>query len=54
MTTERAAQARREYMRRWRSKNKDKVRRYNEKFWIRKAGELMESCNDGQGKIDDR
>lgn len=35
-----AAEAKREYMKRWRAQNKDKVRRYNENFWLRKAEQL--------------
>jgi len=34
-----AVEARREYHRQWRAKNKDKVQRYNAEYWLRKAEE---------------
>lgn len=34
---ERAAAERREYFRRWRAKNKDKVRESNRRYWERRA-----------------
>ncbi len=38
--TENAAiQARREYYKKWRAKNKERVREYNRRFWEKKAGE---------------
>lgn len=41
-----AVRARREYQRRWRAANKDKVRRYNENFWRKKAEELNKQESD--------
>jgi hypothetical protein len=35
-----AAEERRKYYREWRAKNKDKVKKYNEQRWIRKAEKL--------------
>lgn len=35
-----AAALRREYNRRWRQRNKDKIREYNAAFWARKAEEF--------------
>ncbi len=34
---ERAAEIRREYQKKWRAKNKDRVREYNRRFWEKKA-----------------
>jgi len=31
------AEVRREYYRQWRSKNPDRVKRYNEEYWKRRA-----------------
>lgn len=35
--TETARQERNRYAREWRAKNKDKVKMYNEAYWLRKA-----------------
>jgi hypothetical protein len=35
-----AIEAKRAYQREWRKRNKDKVREYNERFWIKKGAEL--------------
>lgn len=37
--TEQAKAAQREYIRRWRAANKDRVREANERYWERKAAE---------------
>lgn len=37
---QKATDARREYHRRWREKNKDRVRQYNAQYWLRKAQEV--------------
>ena len=39
--TNKAAEARRAYYKRWRAANKDKVKQYNETYWQRRA-ERME------------
>ncbi len=39
---EQAKAARREYMRKWRAKNKDKVREINARYWQRRAEKLQE------------
>ena len=36
---EEAKKAAREYMRKWRRENKDKVKQYNERYWAKKARE---------------
>ena len=39
--SERAAvEARREYQRKWRAENKEKVREHNKRFWDKKAAEM--------------
>lgn len=39
---ERAAiEARREYQRQWRAANRDRVRAHNQRYWSKKAKELM-------------
>ena len=38
-----ATKARREYMRRWRKNNPDKVRENNRRYWEKKAKEYRES-----------
>jgi hypothetical protein len=35
-----AIEARRAYQREWRKRNKDKIREYNDRFWIKKGAEL--------------
>lgn len=32
--------AKREYHRKWREKNKDRIQRYNAEYWLRKAEQL--------------
>ena len=41
--TEKARELQREYLKQWRAKNKDKVRRYNQEYWKRKAAEREET-----------
>lgn len=38
-----AQQKRREYMKDWRKKNRERVRHYNENYWLRKAEESHKS-----------
>jgi len=33
--------ARRMYMRQWRAKNKQKIRKYNKKFWLKKYNQII-------------
>lgn len=37
MLDERAAALRRQYIREWRKRNPEKVRQYNQDYWIRRA-----------------
>ncbi len=39
ISKDKAAELRREYHKQWRAKNKDKVREYNQRFWLKKAAE---------------
>ena len=47
---EQAREIQRQYLREWRRKNKDKVRKYNEAYWRRKAQQMRDTesevCND--------
>lgn len=38
-------EARREYFRKWRKNNPDKVRKHNENFWRKKAEQLIKEDN---------
>ncbi len=38
-----AVAARRAYQRKWRAENSDKVRLYNDRFWIKQAEKMSES-----------
>lgn len=39
-----AIQARREYHKKWRAKNKERVREYNRRFWERQAAKQNETA----------
>ena len=45
---EAANQARREYCRRWRAANRDKVRGYNEKYWLKRALRELEQIKSSE------
>lgn len=38
-----AAEARKEYFREWRKKNSDKVKKYNENYWRKRAKKSLEA-----------
>lgn len=40
---DRAKEARREYLREWRKKNPDKVKRTLERYWLKKAEEIRKA-----------
>jgi hypothetical protein len=40
---EAAANERKNYMRKWREANKDKVKKHQEKYWLKKAQERLNS-----------
>ena len=39
----RAKELQRQYLREWRRRNRDKVREYNEQYWLRKAQKESEA-----------
>ena len=41
----RAIEARRAYHRQWRAKNRERVKKYNSDYWIRKASQLSSEAN---------
>lgn len=43
MLSEQAKAARREYQRKWREKNREKIRLYQKRYWERKAKEAVEN-----------
>lgn len=45
---ERAAEARREYYRKWRAKNPDKVKAHVKRYWEKKALKAMEEATHGE------
>lgn len=51
---ERAVIERREYFRKWRQEHKENVRRYNQKYWEKKAREAAAAQSDGGELIEDQ
>lgn len=49
---ERAAQERREYQRKWRAANKDKVREINRRYWLKKAAKAIKKEGGGNDAAD--
>lgn len=43
-------EARREYQRRWRQNNPDKVKAIQERYWEKKGREFLESLAKGEGR----
>ena len=43
---ERAKELRRKYLREWRAKNPDKMRKYAESYWARKAEKIEKELNN--------
>lgn len=41
-------EARRAYLKEWRKKNPDKVRSYQERFWLKKAEEYLARQKEGE------
>ena len=39
--TEQAKSARREYYRKWRAKNKDRIKASNERYWMKRAMKIL-------------
>ena len=42
VSNEDVLRAKREYLKEWRAKNKDKVKQHNHNYWAKKAAELKE------------
>ena len=40
-----AAELRREYQRKWRAENREKVRIHQQRYWVRKAAQALEELN---------
>ena len=49
---EKARQARNQYAREWRAKNKDKVKANNARYWERQAQKLMDGTEEENGVED--
>ena len=47
---EAAKEARREYFKKWRAANRDKVRQHNQNYWKKKAQESMKSAESQEAK----
>lgn len=43
-----ARELQRQYLKAWRAKNKDKVRRYNEAYWERKAEAMQREAGNNE------
>ena len=43
-----ALDARRQYQREWRKANRNRVREYNQNFWIKKAAELEQKAREAK------
>ena len=48
--TEDAKQKRREYYKKWREKNREKVKEYNVRYWSKKAATEQEGKKDERNK----
>ena len=49
-----ALELRREYLRKWRAANKEKVRQYNATYWEKKAQERKNQQNTGKDDTNER
>ncbi|MBO6246907.1 MAG: hypothetical protein J6N55_11615 [Anaerovibrio sp.] len=49
---QKALELRREYLRKWRAANKDKVKKYNATYWEKKAQERKNEPDLGKGEPD--
>lgn len=45
---ERAKELEREYLRKWRQKNKDKMRQYRKNYWLKKANQEQEGGRENE------
>ena len=47
---DRSSELRREYMRNWRAKNRERVREYNARYWAKRAErEAQNACKEKEG-----
>lgn len=44
-----ASKAKREYMRKWRAKNRDKVKAAQDRYWSKRAAEMAKKEDDKNG-----
>lgn len=51
---QRALELRREYLRKWRAANKDKVKKYNVTYWEKKAQERKKEPDLGKEGTDEQ
>ena len=51
--SELAKQARRIHHRNWQRANPDKVKQYNERYWLKKAATMMEMEEESYVRVDD-
>ena len=49
-----AREANRDYQRRWRASNRDKVKEYQRRYWEKKGKEYMQSLAEGRAAGEDR
>ncbi|HJD20978.1 MAG TPA: hypothetical protein H9915_04070 [Candidatus Gemmiger faecigallinarum] len=46
---DRGSELRREYMRNWRAKNRDRVREYNARYWAKRAEREAQNAHQKEG-----
>lgn len=51
MLENKARQARANYMRAWRQRNKERIAEYNRRYWIKKANEYEETSQYEEGEV---
>jgi hypothetical protein len=49
-----AEQLKKDYMRKWRANNKDKIRKSTEKYWIKKAEQTLKGKDHEQPEDSDK
>lgn len=49
---EAAKEARRQYSREWRARNKDRVREINRRYWAKKAQQMQQGGGEADAKAD--
>lgn len=46
-----AQNAKREYARKWRAENRDKVKAANERYWLRRAVKIMAAADEPEKEV---